>query len=119
MKKNEFGYWEHHWKAYIRDKCICVYCGFDGTIFENWRQLSIDHIIPEKEDGEDSLNNIAVACRRCNDNKGDFDPRGKAGKLNLSLTRENLLAKAKESTEQKNEKELPAFKAMMKEIKEQ
>jgi len=117
MKKNEFGYWRHHWEAYIRDKCKCVYCGFDGTKFENWRQLILDHVIPKVNKGEDTLENIAVVCRRCNDNKGDYDPRGKAGKLNLSLTRENLIAKAKEFTKQKNEKEQLAFVAMTKEIK--
>ena len=112
----DYDYSDVDWAVYVRDRCKCVYCGFDGSRFENWRQLSLDHIIPKANKGEDTLENLAVACRRCNDNKGDSDPRGGAGKLNLSLTREKLIAKAKEFTERKNEKERPAFEAMMKEI---
>jgi hypothetical protein len=63
------------WGVYVRDGCICQYCGFDGTEFRAWQQLQIDHVIPQRSGGEDSEKNKAVACTGCNRDKGFFDPR--------------------------------------------
>jgi 5-methylcytosine-specific restriction endonuclease McrA len=52
----------------IYKKChyTCAYCGFDGRSFENWQQLSIDHIRPLKQGGQDTNENKIVACQSCN-----------------------------------------------------
>jgi len=54
--------------AAIYKKChyTCAYCGFDGRSFENWRQLTIDHIRPVKQDGQNTEENKIVACQSCN-----------------------------------------------------
>lgn len=54
--------------AEIYKKChyTCAYCGFDGRSFENWRQLSIDHIRPVKGGRDDRPENLIVACHSCN-----------------------------------------------------
>jgi CRISPR/Cas system Type II protein with McrA/HNH and RuvC-like nuclease domain len=112
----KFGYSDVHWDAYIRDKCRCVYCGLDGTKFENWRQLTLDHIIPEAKGGEDVLENLAVCCRRCNDNKGTFNPV-EGIESNPKPSRELLIRRAKEEVKKKIAEERSAFEAMMEEIK--
>ena len=54
--------------AAIYKKChyTCVYCGFDGRSFEKWRQLTIDHIRPVQQDGQNTEENKIVACQSCN-----------------------------------------------------
>ncbi len=47
------------------DKC-CVYCS-------STEKLSIDHIIPKNKGGQDSGENLVLACRRCNCSKNDTD----------------------------------------------
>ena len=32
------------WRVYIRDRCKCVYCGFDSTGFAASGHLQIDHV---------------------------------------------------------------------------
>lgn len=50
-----------------RDKRICQYCG-KGKLYK--RQLHIDHIIPESQGGKYVVDNLIVACSRCNMQKG-------------------------------------------------
>ena len=51
---------------YERDCFTCAYCGFDGRAFENWMQLTIDHVIPSSQGGSDADFNKVVACHSCN-----------------------------------------------------
>jgi 5-methylcytosine-specific restriction endonuclease McrA len=56
-----------------RDKWICQYCGLDGKKdFETWwtANLNIDHIKPRYHGGDNSPDNLVVACRACNNYKG-------------------------------------------------
>jgi 5-methylcytosine-specific restriction endonuclease McrA len=53
--------------VYQRDSRLCRYCGS----IEN---LSIDHLIPRCQDGGDGVENLVVACRRCNSRKGGRTP---------------------------------------------
>ena len=53
-------------RVFRRDNFTCVYCGFDGRLFDNWMQLSIDHVIPRKDGGSDDEANLVTACRACN-----------------------------------------------------
>jgi 5-methylcytosine-specific restriction endonuclease McrA len=53
-----------------RDANICLYC---ATRFQT-RDLTRDHITPLSKGGKDSWNNVATACRRCNNHKGGRTP---------------------------------------------
>lgn len=47
-----------------RDRYTCVYCGAHD------RPIHLDHLIPWSRGGEDSFENLAVACVKCNTSKG-------------------------------------------------
>ncbi len=49
---------------YKRDGHKCQYCGAT-------RKLTIDHVIPRCKGGDDSWENLVVACSSCNTKKGD------------------------------------------------
>lgn len=49
---------------YKRDGHKCQYCG-------STRRLTIDHIIPKSRGGQDTWDNMVVACSSCNIKKGD------------------------------------------------
>lgn len=53
-----------------RDANICLYC---ATRFQT-RDLTRDHITPLSKGGNDTWNNVATACRRCNNHKGGRTP---------------------------------------------
>jgi 5-methylcytosine-specific restriction endonuclease McrA len=49
---------------YKRDGHKCQYCG-------STRRLTIDHVIPRSRGGQDTWENMVVACSTCNTKKGD------------------------------------------------
>ena len=49
---------------YKRDGHKCQYCG-------STKNLTIDHIIPRSRGGEDTWENLVVACNPCNTRKSD------------------------------------------------
>lgn len=49
---------------YKRDNNKCQYCGAT-------RRLTIDHVVPRSKGGEDTWENLVVACSTCNTKKGD------------------------------------------------
>lgn len=51
-----------------RDRHICAYC---GEYFENFRDLSRDHIIPKSKGGVNVWENCVTACKSCNAKKGN------------------------------------------------
>lgn len=51
--------------AFARDGECCAYCGTTEGPFE------VDHIIPRAKGGENTVENVTVACRRCNRSKKD------------------------------------------------
>lgn len=64
-----------------RDKGICRYCGKQGhpghypdKVFEIIRNkevaFEIDHVVPEFQGGLTTLDNLVLACRKCNKAKG-------------------------------------------------
>ena len=74
--------------VYIRDKATCVYCGLSGMWnFGIYKQLEIDHIIPESMGGPNSPANKVVACHRCNNLRVGYDPSD--GKPSIELNDEN------------------------------
>ena len=50
---------------YKRDNNSCQYCG-------STRNLTIDHVIPKCRGGEDTWENLVVACGPCNTKKGNI-----------------------------------------------
>lgn len=53
---------------YYRDNFTCIYCGTRSIPFSG--ALCLDHITPVRWGGEDMTDNLAVACKRCNQLKG-------------------------------------------------
>jgi 5-methylcytosine-specific restriction endonuclease McrA len=49
---------------YKRDRHKCQYCGAT-------KKLTIDHVIPKSRGGDDSWENLVVACSSCNVKKSD------------------------------------------------
>lgn len=54
------------WKQSIREKWnyTCAYCGETET------ELSIDHIVPQTNGGNDHITNVVCSCVKCNRSKG-------------------------------------------------
>jgi hypothetical protein len=53
-----------------RDADFCLYCAMRFPT----RELTRDHITPLSQGGHDVWNNVATACRRCNNHKGGMTP---------------------------------------------
>ncbi len=51
-----------------RAKHCCEYCQLPAMAFE--QALEVEHIIPVKHGGKSVLENLALACKRCNLHKG-------------------------------------------------
>lgn len=79
---------------YKRDDYRCQYCGSS-------KNLSIDHVIPKSKGGEDTWENMVVACFPCNSKKGDKTleeaqmnlvkkPKAPINKLLLNLNKCNI-----------------------------
>jgi len=55
---------------FARDRNSCQYCGRHYPTSE----LSIDHVLPRAQGGQDTWENLVCACIRCNANKGGRTP---------------------------------------------
>ena len=57
----------YHVREYLLEKWgrKCVYCGKTGV------PLQIEHIIPPKRGGTNRIDNLTIACEKCNQEKGD------------------------------------------------
>ena len=53
-----------------RAQSQCEYCHYPELLSS--APLSIDHIQPQSLGGSDDLNNLALACRRCNERRYNF-----------------------------------------------
>ena len=60
-----------------RDANLCLYCAMRFPT----RDLTRDHITPLSHGGGDVWNNVATACRRCNNHKGGRTPEQAGVKL--------------------------------------
>ena len=60
-----------------RDANLCLYCAQQFPT----RDLTRDHITPLSQGGLDVWNNVATACRRCNNHKGGRTPEQAVMKL--------------------------------------
>lgn len=64
---------------FARDRNQCQYCGHSFPTSE----LSIDHVLPRAQGGEDTWENLVCACVRCNARKGGRTPE----QARMALTR--------------------------------
>ncbi len=53
-----------------RAKYICEYCHSSECLSAN--RFTIDHVIPKSLSDSDQINNLALACRRCNERRYNF-----------------------------------------------
>ena len=53
-----------------RDQNLCLYC---GNIFSE-SELTRDHVLARSRGGHDIWMNVATACRKCNQRKGQRSP---------------------------------------------
>ncbi len=54
----------------------CVYCGKNVLAdFDSWMNAQVDHFVPRKAGGEDTLENTVLACSVCNGFKRDYEPK--------------------------------------------
>ena len=53
-----------------RADCLCEYCHSSECLSAN--RFTIDHLIPRSLGGSDNLDNLALACRRCNERRYNF-----------------------------------------------
>jgi len=62
----------HELKQAIREraKYICEYCHSPERLSAN--RFTVDHVIPKSLGGSDELDNLALACRRCNERRYNF-----------------------------------------------
>lgn len=58
-------------QVFERDKYRCRHCG-------DYRDLTVDHIIPESKGGAHELENFQTLCRMCNSKKGVKNPQESA-----------------------------------------
>ena len=61
------GYRDYLTEIMLLDEGACVYC-------EESSSLVIDHLLPRIRGGTDELNNLVLACRRCNSSKNNRTP---------------------------------------------
>jgi 5-methylcytosine-specific restriction endonuclease McrA len=57
-------------KLFVRDRCVCAYCGGRGAFDE----LTREHIVPVSRGGHDTWMNCITACKSCNGRKGNRLP---------------------------------------------
>lgn len=59
-------------KQTIRERAryLCEYCHSLERLSAN--RFTVDHVIPRSLGGSDEINNLALACRRCNERRYNF-----------------------------------------------
>ncbi|MCS7153928.1 MAG: HNH endonuclease [Bacteroidia bacterium] len=67
-----------------RDGYRCAYCGATHN-------LTIDHVIPRSQGGDDSWENLVTACEPCNHRKGNRTPQQAGMKLLVRPRRPHYL----------------------------
>jgi len=80
-----------HGREYLEGKCI--HCLSRVTVPLDWNEpahATLEHIIPRALGGSDEPENLAVACKRCNQLKGRRLDRGRRGDEALERVIERL-----------------------------
>lgn len=66
-----------------RDGHCCVYCG--RTAEQSGAHLHLDHLTPKAAGGSDAVENLRLACRRCNSARQDLPLEAWAAKASVEL----------------------------------
>lgn len=57
-------------RAFLKHNNIeCLYC---QKIITNNEDCTVDHVIPKSHGGSNHVDNLAIACKACNDKKGSL-----------------------------------------------
>lgn len=62
----------------------CIHCNSKLVVADDGRSLgeaTLEHIIPQTQGGTNDVNNLAVACGRCNREKGKRHDHKRGGRL--------------------------------------
>ncbi len=62
-------------EIFLRDKYTCQYCGTKS------QQLTLDHVVPRRQKGAHTGENVVAACSKCNLRKAGFTPEEAKMKL--------------------------------------
>ncbi len=62
-------------EIFLRDKYTCQYCGTKS------QQLTLDHVVPRRQKGAHTWENVVAACSKCNLRKAGFTPEEAKMKL--------------------------------------
>jgi len=65
-------------EVFLRDRFACQYCG------KKTQDLTLDHVVPRRQNGSHSWNNVVAACTRCNLRKAGRTP----AEANMRLVKE-------------------------------
>lgn len=84
-----------------RDGYKCQYCGASGG------NLTIDHVIPKSQGGEDTWENLVTACVSCNNKKNDRRPEEANMKLLKQPRKPNHITFIKHSINKLDERWKP------------
>lgn len=55
---------------YLRDGMCCAYC---GSVLEDGITLTLDHLTPRSQGGNNHETNLITCCQKCNSSRGDRD----------------------------------------------
>lgn len=87
-----------------RDAHACVYCG--RTAEQSGAHLHFDHLVPRAKGGADTIDNLVLACRRCNSARQDLSLAAWARKakteLKLDINPRAIRAAARKGLESAN-----------------
>lgn len=62
-------------EVFLRDRFTCQYCG------KKSQDLTLDHVVPRRQNGSHAWNNVVAACSRCNLRKAGRTPAEAGMKL--------------------------------------
>ena len=79
-------------KVYERDHFTCRYCEYSPYTSDEFRPLHIDHIIPFVTGGSNRMENLVVACGKCNQKVNDKWFQNFSEKKDFILKARNLRA---------------------------
>ena len=65
-------------EVFLRDRFTCQYCG------KKTQDLSVDHVVPRRQNGTHAWNNVVTACTKCNLRKAGRTP----AEANMTLVKE-------------------------------
>lgn len=66
---------ERRLALYLRDRVTCQYCGRDLHDAANPHEVTLDHLVPRCEGGDNANANLITACLSCNSQRRDTDWR--------------------------------------------